>query len=166
MPSDGATQSRLGGLAGGLWVEEESGENAARSSAPPALARILDGFCETVLWAGGAPPRGVPGRPVPTLEGAPGPLRALGSVLAASELDRVLFASRAETELERLLALVAYPRQSFVAYRPVRGEAVAAVFCEREPVLDEVLKQLSAGRADLESLVPALDAPLIEGRSD
>ena len=100
------------------------------------------------------------------MEGAPGPLRALGSILAASELDRVLFVSQAETEAERLLALVAYPRQDLVVYRPGRGQPIAAVLCGREPVLAEALQQLSEGRVDLESLCSAFDAPSPGGRSD
>jgi len=100
------------------------------------------------------------------MEGTPGPLRALGSILAASELDRVLFVSQAETEVERLLALVAYPRQELAVYRPGQGKPIAAVLCEREPVLVEALRQLSAGRVDLESLCSAFDASSPGGRSD
>ena len=166
MPRDGKAQSRLGGLAGGLWVREEDVNSESDASGNSALARTLDGFCETVLWAGGQPPRGVPGRSVAQVEGTPGPLRALGSILAASELDRALFVIQGETEIERLLALVAYPRRDLAVYRPGRGKPIAAVLCEREPVLAEALQQLSEGRVDLESLCSAFDAHSPGGRSD
>ena len=166
MPPDGEAQSRLGGLAGGLWATEEALETKPGSGGNSALARILDGFCETVLWAGERPSRGVPGRSVAEVEGAPGPLRALGSILVASEFDRILFVIQSETEVERLLALMAYPRQDLVAYRPGQGEPIAAVLCQRESVLAEVLDQLAAGRVDLESLCAAFGAPSLDGRAD
>ncbi len=166
MPPDGEAQSRFGGLAGGLWAAEEALETKPGSGGNSALARTLDGFCETVLWAGERPSRGVPGRSVAEVEGAPGPLRALGSILVASEFDRVLFVIHSETEVERLLALMAYPRQDLVAYRPGQGEPIAAVLCQRESVLAEVLDQLAAGRVDLESLCAAFGAPSLDGRAD
>ena len=159
-----ANWSRLAGLAGGLWIEEEPGAGNSPSSENATLARMLDGFCETLLWAGGGPPHGFPGTRVPEVEGPPGLLRALGSILAGSELDRVLFASGAATEVDRLLALVAYPRQPLVAYRPARGERIAAILCDREALLADVLEQLSAGRTDLEWLASAPGVSFLEGR--
>ncbi len=166
MPPDGEAQSRFGGLAGGLWAAEEALETKPGSGGNSALARTLDGFCETVLWAGGSPSRGVPGRGVAEVEGASGPLRALGSILAASAFERVLFVSQPETEVERLLALLAYPRHDLVAYRSGQGEPIAAVLCQRESVLAEVRDQLAAGRIDLESLCSAFGAPVLDGRAD
>ena len=166
MPPDGEAQSRLGGLAGGLWAAEEALEANPGSGGNSALARTLDGFCETVLWVGGRPSRGVPGKSVAEIEGAPGPLRALGSILVASEVDRVLFVRQPETEVERLLALMAYPRQDLVVYRTGPGEPIAAALCQRESVLAEVLDQLAAGGVDLESLCSAFGAPSLDGRAD
>lgn len=168
MSRDRKAQSRFGGLAGGLWVRGKTtkSESESEASGNSSLARTLDGFCETVLWTGGLPPHGAPGRSVAEVEGAPGPLRALGSILAASEFDRVLFVSQGETEVERLLALVAYPRHDLAVYRPGRGKPIAAALCMREPVLSEALRQLSAGRVDLESVCPVFDTAWLEGRLD
>lgn len=160
------TRSRLGGLAGGLWVREEPTEPAAQAGGNRELARTLDEFCETVLWSGGEPPPGGPGRRVAEEEGSPGALRALASILAASEFDRVLFVSLCDTELERLLALVAYPHHDLVGYRSGRGQPIGALLCMRETVLAEARRQLSRGRADLESVLPALDTAFLDGRTD
>lgn len=160
-------QSRIAGLDGGICAFGGPEKQRARANATTALARTLDTFCESVLWSGGAPPSGAPGRGVPLVEGPRGALRGLVSVLVSSDSDRVLFVGRgdAPVELDRLLALIAYPRHDLVWLRPRDGEPVDFALCARESVLPVAQERLAEGHVELESIFGSLDNAVLDDLS-
>jgi len=150
--SRGRRGSRLGNVAGALvW---------ARCAQPTQTARLLEGLFEELLRVGGGPAVGVPGRSVPQPAGPDHGLRALVSLLAEAEAERVVVVADdgAGPTADLLLALTAWPEADVVVAGEAEGDAWPPCAIYRRAVcLEAARARIAEGRRALPDLLESVE---------
>ena len=128
-------------------------------------ARILASLCEEVIWVGGAPPEGAPGRAAADPPGEPCSLRGLVGALEAARAPRVLVVATDLPGLsaDLLLALVALPEADVTVPETDAGLEPLCALYARDAVLPAARANLAAGRLALRELLGALRLSTLSG---
>ncbi|HVH06835.1 MAG TPA: molybdenum cofactor guanylyltransferase [Myxococcota bacterium] len=128
-------------------------------------ARILASLCEDVIWVGGAPPAGAPGRAAPDPPGTASSLRGLVGALEAARAPRVLVVATDLPGLsaELLLALVALPEADVALPETDAGPEPLCALYAREIVLPLARERLAAERLALRDLLASLRTSALAG---
>jgi molybdopterin-guanine dinucleotide biosynthesis protein A len=121
-------------------------------------ARILASLCADVIWVGGAPPRGAPGRAAADPPGTPSSLRGLVGALEAARAPRVLVVATDLPGLsaDLLLALLALPEADVALPQTDAGPEPLCALYARDAVLPKARGHLAAGRLALRELLAEL----------
>ena len=154
--SRGRRGSRLGNVAGALLWE--------RCSRPTETARLLDGLFEEVLRVGGEPSIEAPGRWLPQPVDPDHGLRALVSLLAEAEAERVVVvaADRAGPTADLLLGLTAWPGADVVVAGDAPGDVSPPCAIYRRGVcLEAARARIAEGGQALQDLFESVETKRI-----
>jgi molybdopterin-guanine dinucleotide biosynthesis protein A len=172
-PTSAPDEGRFAEIAGAVLVGGAStrmGADKARleiGGVPLAVrtARILDSLCEDVIWVGGEPPDGAPGRAAADPPGEPSSLRGLVGALEAARAPRVLVVATDLPGLsaDLLLALVALPEADVALPETDAGLEPLCALYARDAVLPVARASLAEGRLALRGLVAALRTVTLSG---
>jgi molybdopterin-guanine dinucleotide biosynthesis protein A len=128
-------------------------------------ARLLASLCDDVIWVGGAPPAGAPGRAAADPPGTPSSLRGLVGALDAARAPRVLVVATDLPGLtaDLLLALLALPEADVALPVTDAGPEPLCALYAREAVLPKAREHLAAGRLALRDLIAELGTSPLAG---
>lgn len=158
----GAGDSRLSTISGALLVG--GGESGRREPAAAQSARLLAALFEEVLWVGGAPAAGAPGRGVADREGPPCALRGLVTALESAAAGSVLVLAGAvpPPAPDWILALVAWPAAAAVVARSAGAARPLCALYRRDAVLPVARARLGEGRLALRGLLDAVETAYLD----
>ncbi len=129
------------------------------------IARLLEAICDEVLFVGGAPAPGTPGRVIADPEGPRCALRGLVAALGAARGDRVLVvATDLPLVTDALLRGVAAPSaaDAVVPRSGPQPQPLCAAY-RRAPVLARARERLASGNLALKGLLDDLSVEWIDG---